>query len=65
MIIFNGLYFRGFWKIPFQYKQGEELFYKVNGEKILSRMLYAVGQFYVGHIDELDSTVLCLPYKVR
>lgn len=65
MLVFNGLYFRGYWKTPFQYKQGEEPFYKSTNEKIMTKMIYTVGQFRVGRIEQLDSVVLCMPYKVR
>lgn len=64
MIVFNGLYFKGLWKTPFQYKLGDESFYKSNGEKISSKMMFTVGQFNVGQFPELDSVVLSIPYKV-
>ena len=65
MIVFNGLYFNGVWKTPFQLKQGEEPFYTVNNEKIMTKMMYSVGEFRVGRIPELEGTAVCLPYKVR
>ncbi len=65
MIVFNGLYFKGYWKTPFQYKEGEEVFHKSSNENVMTKMMYAIGQFNVGRIPELNGIVLCLPYKVR
>lgn len=65
MIVFNGLYFKGLWKTPFQYKQGNESFYLQNGEKVSAKMMFTVGQFNVGQLPELNSSVFFIPYKVR
>ncbi|XP_065200404.1 serpin B4-like [Planococcus citri] len=63
MIVFNGLYFKGVWKTPFQYKQGNDSFYLQNGEKIATKMMFTVGKFNVGQLPELNSSVFFIPYK--
>lgn len=65
MIIFNGLYFRGSWKIPFCVtKAAEETsFYVTNTEKKTVDAMHTKGKFNMGLIPELDCTAIELPYE--
>ncbi|XP_022131001.2 serpin B3 [Pieris rapae] len=61
MIIFNGMYFRGSWKKPFDVIE-PGLFYKSNSEKKHVMMMKTRGKFMTGSLPELDSEALLLPY---
>jgi serine protease inhibitor len=58
------LYFKGYWKTPFQRAKEEDTFFKNGTEKISTKMMYTTGEFDVGQIPELDSAIISLPYKV-
>lgn len=64
MIIFNGMYFRGSWKKPFDVIE-PGLFYKSSSEKKQVMMMKTRGVFLTGSLPELDSEALLLPYDVR
>lgn len=63
MLIFNGLYFKGSWQVPFQNKQTEDAFYISQTDKKSVKMIYSVGKFFSGEIPDLDSVALKIPYK--
>ncbi|CAG4960089.1 unnamed protein product [Colias eurytheme] len=61
MLIFNGMYFRGSWKKPFDTIE-PGLFYKSSTEKKQIPMLKTRGKFMTGSLPELDSESLLIPY---
>ncbi|KAG7309168.1 hypothetical protein JYU34_005089 [Plutella xylostella] len=61
MIIFNGMYFRGAWKKPFE-KVENGVFYKSATEKRSVPMMKTCGSFRTGAMPDLDSEVIELPY---
>ncbi|XP_049886137.1 serine protease inhibitor 3/4 [Pectinophora gossypiella] len=61
MIIFNGMYFRGSWKQPFEIVESGT-FYKSNTEKKQVTMMKTKGTFKTGSLPGLDSTAIELPY---
>lgn len=63
MIIFNGMYFRGSWKKPFDVVE-PGLFYKSSSEKKSVQMMKATGSFNTAFISALDSQAIYLPYDV-
>lgn len=63
MILFNGLYFRGSWKIPFS-KVNSDVFYRSAAEKKTVPMMKASGTFRTGSLPGLDSEAVELPYEV-
>lgn len=63
MIIFNGMYFRGSWKHPFDVVE-PGTFYKSNTEKKQVPMMKTKGTFKTGSLPGLDSTAIELPYDV-
>lgn len=65
MIIFNGLYYRGDWEIPFVKKPAHDsrVFYKSEKEKIFVSTIHSEGLFNSGNIQSLDCRAIELPYK--
>lgn len=65
MIIFNGLYYRGEWEIPFVKKPAHDsrVFYKSEKEKIFVSTIHSEGSFNSGNIQSLDCRAIELPYK--
>lgn len=63
MIIFNGMYFRGSWKHPFENVE-YGTFYTSNTEKKQALMMKTKGIFKTGSVPGLDSTAIELPYDV-
>lgn len=63
MIIFNGMYFRGSWKQPFDVVESGT-FYKSNTEKKQVPMMKTKGVLKTGSLPGLDSTAIELPYDV-
>lgn len=63
MILFNGLYYRGVWKIPFE-KDENSVFYKSSTEKVSVPMMKSFGKFKTGPLPGLDSVAVELPYEV-
>ncbi|KAI5645800.1 serpin (serine protease inhibitor) domain-containing protein [Phthorimaea operculella] len=61
MIIFNGMYFRGSWKQPFDVVE-PGTFYKSPTEKKQVPMMKTKGVFKTGSLPGLDSTAIELPY---
>lgn len=61
MIIFNGMYFRGSWKTPFEIVE-PGLFYRSNNEKKQVSMMKTRGSFKTGSLPELDAEAIKLPY---
>ncbi|KAJ2954834.1 hypothetical protein O0L34_g3149 [Tuta absoluta] len=61
MIIFNGMYFRGSWKQPFEIVE-PGTFYKSPTEKKQVPMMKTKGVFKTGSLPGLDSTAIELPY---
>ncbi|XP_021198930.2 plasminogen activator inhibitor 2, macrophage [Helicoverpa armigera] len=61
MIIFNGMYFRGSWKTPFDFVE-PGVFYKSNTEKKQVTMMKARGTYKTGSLPELDAEAIKLPY---
>ncbi|XP_075984630.1 serpin 100A [Anticarsia gemmatalis] len=61
MIIFNGMYFRGSWKKPFDIID-TGAFYKSNTEKKTVTMMRTQGNFEIASLPELDSEAIKLPY---
>ncbi|XP_077289202.1 uncharacterized protein LOC143913346 isoform X2 [Arctopsyche grandis] len=62
MILFNGLYFRGSWKVPFS-KADSDVFYRSTSEKKTVPMIKASGSFKTGSLPGLDSVAVELPYE--
>lgn len=63
MIIFNGMYFRGSWKKPFD-KVEPGLFYKSSSEKKQVPMMKTSGTYKTAYLSGLDSEAIQLPYDV-
>lgn len=63
MIIFNGMYFRGSWKHPFEIVE-PGVFYRSNTEKKQVTMMKTRGTFKTGSLPELDAEAIKLPYDV-
>ncbi|KAK7871255.1 hypothetical protein R5R35_007543 [Gryllus longicercus] len=63
MLLFNGMYFRGSWRSPFAPLEQREAFYPAEGRKVSVPMMRSRGAFRVGHIPELDSVAVELPYE--
>ena len=63
MLIFNGMYFRGSWKTPFDIVE-PGLFYKSNSEKKQVSMMKTRGTFKTSSLPELDAEAIKLPYNV-
>lgn len=63
MIIFNGMYFRGSWKHPFDVVEAG-VFYKSNTEKKQVPMMKTRGVFRTASLPDLDSEAIQLPYDV-
>lgn len=63
MIIFNGMYFRGSWKQPFEVVE-PGVFYKSNTVKKQVPMMKTTGTFKTSSLPDLDSEALMLPYDV-
>lgn len=63
MIIFNGMYFRGSWKKPFDVVE-PGMFYKSNTLKKQVPMMKTTGVYKTGSLPGLDSTAIELPYDV-
>ncbi|XP_069362086.1 uncharacterized protein [Maniola hyperantus] len=61
MLIFNGMYFRGSWKKPFD-KVEPGVFYKSNTEKKQVQMMKTRGSYKTNSFPELDSEAILLPY---
>ncbi|XP_052744297.1 uncharacterized protein LOC112053547 [Bicyclus anynana] len=61
MLIFNGMYFRGSWKKPFD-KVESGVFYKSNTEKKQVQIMKTRGSFKTNSFPELDSEAILLPY---
>ncbi|XP_013165967.1 PREDICTED: antichymotrypsin-2 isoform X1 [Papilio xuthus] len=61
MIIFNGMYFRGSWKQPFEVVE-PGVFYKSNTIKKQVPMMKTTGTFKTSSLPDLDSEALMLPY---
>ncbi|XP_037301879.1 plasminogen activator inhibitor 2, macrophage-like [Manduca sexta] len=61
MLIFNGMYFRGSWKKPFELVE-PGLFYKSSSEKKQVSMMKTIGKFETSYISALDSEAVRLPY---
>lgn len=61
MILFNGMYFRGAWKKPFEFEK-PGLFYKSSTEKRQVPMMKTRSTFRVGSFPKLDSEAIELPY---
>ncbi|CAH2261881.1 jg25451 [Pararge aegeria aegeria] len=61
MLIFNGMYFRGSWKKPFD-KVESGVFYKSNTEKKQVQMMKTLGSYKTNSFPELDSEAILLPY---
>ncbi|XP_068619872.1 intracellular coagulation inhibitor 3 [Battus philenor] len=62
MIIFNGMYFRGSWKQPFETIESG-VFYKSNTEKKQVSMMRTTGTFKTASLPDLDSETILLPYS--
>lgn len=61
--MFNGMYFRGAWKKPFE-KVESGLFYMSSKEKRQVPTMKTRGSFKIGSFPELDSEAIELPYDV-
>lgn len=64
MIIFNGMYFRGSWKHPFDVVE-PGIFYMSSSEKKQVTMMKARRVFKTAFLPELDSEAVTIPYDVR
>ncbi|CAH0760788.1 unnamed protein product [Diatraea saccharalis] len=62
MIIFNGMYFRGSWKKPFDVVE-PGVFYKSSKEKKQVPMMKTIGSFKTGYLPGLDSEAIQIPYE--
>lgn len=61
MIIFNGMYFRGSWKQPFDVVD-TGVFYKSNTEKKQVPLMKTKGLLQIASLPELDAEAIKLPY---
>uniref|UniRef100_A0A1B0CNT0 Serpin domain-containing protein n=2 Tax=Lutzomyia longipalpis TaxID=7200 RepID=A0A1B0CNT0_LUTLO len=65
MLLFNGLYFRGSWGIPFQQLRSdpEDVFYCSEAEKKVVTMMRSRGNFRYANCAKYSSQVIELPYE--
>lgn len=65
MLLFNGLYFRGNWAVPFQQLRDEasDVFYNSTSEKSRVTMMRSRGKFRTGFIESIDSHAVEIPYE--
>lgn len=64
MLLFNGLYFRGNWAIPFSEIKDDQFFFMTSEDAVKTPMLHARGKFYTAELENLNAKVLCIPYEV-
>ncbi|KAG4070245.1 hypothetical protein HA402_003935 [Bradysia odoriphaga] len=64
MLLFNGLYYKGNWAIPFQQLRSdtENVFYTSDSEKIPVKMMRARGFYRIAECKNLKATAIDLPY---
>lgn len=64
MLLFNGLYYKGNWAIPFQQLRSdtENVFYTSDSEKIPVKMMRARGFYKIAECKNLKATAIDLPY---
>ncbi|XP_037049152.1 serpin I2 [Bradysia coprophila] len=64
MLLFNGLYYKGNWAIPFQQLRSdtESVFYTSDSEKIPVKMMRARGFYRIAECKNLKATAIDLPY---
>lgn len=65
MLLFNGLYFRGNWKQPFQKLRSdpEDVFFNSTSQKTRITMMRTRGTFRTGFISSIDSQAIEVPYE--
>lgn len=63
MLIFNGMYFRGSWKQPFETIE-PGVFYRSSSEKKPVNVMKTKGIFQTAMLPGLDSEAIRLPYAV-
>lgn len=67
MLMFNGLYFRGSWGIPFQQLRSdpEDIFHLSETENVPVTMMRSRGEFRSTDLEEMNAQAIELPYEVR
>jgi serine protease inhibitor len=65
LVLVNAIYFRGFWKTPFQKRntRNDNFFVQPNSPKEVPTM-YLKANLLTGNLDALDSRWLKLPFEV-
>lgn len=65
MLLFNGLYFRGNWLMPFQQLKSnpEDVFYNSSSEKTQVTMMRTRGLYRTGYINSIESYAVEVPYE--
>lgn len=63
IVLVNAIYFKGTWEYPFPVDQTRvDKFYLSQTQNVKCKMMRTVGNFYYAENDELDSTILRMPY---
>jgi len=64
MLLFNGLYYKGNWAIPFQQlrSDSENVFYTSDTEKIPVKMMRARGFYKIANCKSLKAKAIDIPY---
>ncbi|XP_054439747.1 serpin B8 [Pteronotus mesoamericanus] len=62
LVLVNAIYFKGKWKKQFDRRYTRGMPFKVNQEKKTVQMMFKKAEFKMGHVDEVRSQVLELPY---
>jgi serine protease inhibitor len=65
MLLFNGLYFRGNWLMPFQQLRSNpnDVFYNTSSEKTQVTMMRTRGLYRSGYISSIESHAVEIPYE--
>ncbi|CAG0888163.1 unnamed protein product, partial [Cyprideis torosa] len=64
MILANAIYFKGMWKSPFDATHTKPADFHLNSsDKVQVDMMYKEDHYYMKRDDELDATIIQLPYE--
>uniref|UniRef100_A0A336MXJ4 CSON009137 protein n=1 Tax=Culicoides sonorensis TaxID=179676 RepID=A0A336MXJ4_CULSO len=65
MLLFNGLYFRGNWMLPFQQLRATpaDVFYNSSSEKTQVTMMRTRGIFRTAYLKSIEATAVEIPYE--
>ncbi|XP_053322849.1 serpin B3-like [Spea bombifrons] len=64
LALVNAVYFKGKWKKPFKIEDTKDEIFNVNkNEKKTVKMMSQTGNFMLGHLPDIKSKILALPYE--